>query len=74
MYPEILKVLAFVKKIDFSKIWITTNGIKLIDIKFLIKLYKLGVNVIEFSIHANSIELEKEITLRKGENLIKREQ
>ncbi len=73
MYPDILKVLAFVKKLDFKNIWITTNGTKLADMSFLLKIYKLWINSLEFSIHANSEELENTITSRPGKNLLKRE-
>lgn len=74
LYPNISELLLFIKKQWFKKVLIVTNGTKLSSIDFSILLYKYSVNSLEFSIHSNSVEIEKLITKRSWKSFLEREQ
>jgi MoaA/NifB/PqqE/SkfB family radical SAM enzyme len=72
-YPYILDCLKYIKKMNFNKVLIVTNWIKLSDLKYAILLYKYWVNSLEFSIHANNKKMDEQISWKSWKNFIKRE-
>jgi len=50
IYPDILKVIAFAKSLDFQTIRIQTNAMRLSDFDFCKKIIEAGVNFVKFSI------------------------
>jgi MoaA/NifB/PqqE/SkfB family radical SAM enzyme len=66
IYPDILKVLAFAKKLGFEVIRIQTNAIRLSNYDFCQKIIEAGANFIKFSIHGHKAALHDKLTMVPG--------
>lgn len=51
LYPHLFELIDFLKKSGLRKFGLTTNGIRLKDHEFFVKLIKSGINFINISFH-----------------------
>lgn len=66
IYPDILKILEFAKKMKFRTIRIQTNAMRLADYNFCQRVIGAGANFIKFSIHGHKAALHDKLTQVPG--------
>jgi MoaA/NifB/PqqE/SkfB family radical SAM enzyme len=69
--PDILLILSYAKKKNFTTLSLETNGTQLSDIKFCEKILSLGLNKITLSIHGASPDINDIHTGLKGSFALK---
>lgn len=65
-HPEILEIVGTARELGFTRIALTTNGLKLSNAEFARKLVSAGVTRLSISVHAHRAEDEDFLTGRKG--------
>lgn len=66
IYPKIINVIKYAKKIGYERIALTSNGMKFSDNDFCLDLMKAGVNRFNISIHSHKAEIEDVLTKVPG--------
>ena len=66
IYPKIIQLASFARKVGYKQIHIVSNGRKYSDKEFLRRLAKGGVNKFYVSIHSHKAAIEDDLTSVRG--------
>jgi MoaA/NifB/PqqE/SkfB family radical SAM enzyme len=66
IYPDILPLVTFARKVGYRTIQFETNGLRLADPAFAERLVRAGLTRVSFSIHASSAALHDKLVQKEG--------
>lgn len=66
LYPKIIELIKFAKKLGYERISITTNGRLCSEMRFCLQLVKAGATRFNISIHSHEAEVEDGMTRVPG--------